>query len=209
MGDVVLGHAERAAQDERLEHRGVEPPVGLRHPGERAVGDRLVLERHAVGLAVEAVHVAERDARRRPAARARDGRASSSISKSRISASRIACCLARVVLEAGEQAVGGEDEQARVGERAEQHQHVAVLALAADLLGVHARGLVAVVAVGDQQLGVGERRLRARRSASGVRRPARACCACRRGRPPAANGSLGRDLLERAPGRAVAGRGRG
>ena len=34
-----------------------------------------------------------------------------------------------------------------------------MVALAADLLGVHARGLVAVVAVGDQQLGVGERHL--------------------------------------------------
>ena len=50
-----------------------------------------------------------------------------------------------------------EDEQPRVGERAEQHQHVAVIALAADLLGVHARGLVAVVAVGDQELGPGQR----------------------------------------------------
>ena len=37
-------------------------------------------------------------------------------------------------------------------ERDEAHQHVAVLALAADLLGVHARGLVAVVTIGDQQL---------------------------------------------------------
>jgi hypothetical protein len=34
-----------------------------------------------------------------------------------------------------------------------------VLALAADLLGVHARGLVAVMAVGDEQLGGGERLL--------------------------------------------------
>ena len=42
-------------------------------------------------------------------------------------------------------------------ERDEAHQHVAVRALAADLVGVDARGLVAVVAVGDQQLGVAER----------------------------------------------------
>ena len=55
--------------------------------------------------------------------------------------------------------MGGEDGQARVGQRAEEHQHVAVLALAADLVGVDARGLVAVVAVGDQQLGVGQRGL--------------------------------------------------
>jgi hypothetical protein len=53
--------------------------------------------------------------------------------------------------------VGGEDGEARVLERDEAHEHVAVLALAADLVGVDARGLVAVVAVGDQQLGLGER----------------------------------------------------
>jgi hypothetical protein len=53
--------------------------------------------------------------------------------------------------------VGREHGQARVLERDEAHQHVAVIALAADLLRVDARGLVAMVAVGDQQLGVGER----------------------------------------------------
>ena len=53
--------------------------------------------------------------------------------------------------------MGGEDGQARVLERDEAHQRVAVRALAADLVGVGAGGLVAVVAVGDQQLGVGER----------------------------------------------------
>jgi hypothetical protein len=42
--------------------------------------------------------------------------------------------------------------------------------LAADLLGVDARGLVAVVAVGDQQLGVGERALE-RGDAAGVGDP--------------------------------------
>ena len=67
--------------------------------------------------------------------------------------------LRAVVLQAAEQAVRGEDEQARVLERHEQHEHVAVVALAADLLRVHARGLVAVVAVRDQELGVGERAL--------------------------------------------------
>ena len=44
----------------------------------------------------------------------------------------------------------------------QEHQHVAVLALAADLVGVDAGGLVAVVAVGDQELGVGERALKGR-----------------------------------------------
>ena len=61
----------------------------------------------------------------------------------------------------------GEDGQARVLERDEAHQHVAVLALAADLVGVHARGLVAVVAVGDEQLGVLQR-LPGRRDRGGV-----------------------------------------
>ena len=75
--------------------------------------------------------------------------------------------LGAVVLQAGEQPVGGEDCEPGVLERAQEHQHVAVLALAADLLGVHAGGLVAVVAVGDQQLGAGQRRLQ-RRDCVGV-----------------------------------------
>ena len=58
--------------------------------------------------------------------------------------------------EAGEQAVGGEDGEAGVVEAGQRHQRVVVRALAADLVAVGARGLVAVVAVGDQQLGAGE-----------------------------------------------------
>ena len=71
---------------------------------------------------------------------------------------------------AADEAVGREDRQARVLQRDEAHEHVAVRALAADLLGVHARGLVAVVAVGDQQLGGGERRAGRPRSPPGRRR---------------------------------------
>ena len=62
----------------------------------------------------------------------------------------------RVVGEAGEQAVGGEDGEAGVVEAGQRHQRVAVRALAADLVAVGAGGLVAVVAVGDQQLGAGQ-----------------------------------------------------
>ena len=62
----------------------------------------------------------------------------------------------RVVGEAGEQAVGGEDGEAGVVEPGQRHQRVVVRALAADLVAEGARGLVAVVAVGDQQLGAGE-----------------------------------------------------
>ena len=52
--------------------------------------------------------------------------------------------------------MGGEDGQAGVVETGQRHQRVAVRALVADLLRVGAGGLVAMVAVGDQQLGVGQ-----------------------------------------------------
>ena len=52
--------------------------------------------------------------------------------------------------------MGGEDGEAGVVEPGQRHQRVVVRALAADLVAVGAGGLVAVVAVGDQQLGVGE-----------------------------------------------------
>ena len=58
-----------------------------------------------------------------------------------------------LAVEARDQPVRREHLEARVLERDEAHQHVAVRSLAADLLGVDARGLIAVVAVGDQQLG--------------------------------------------------------
>ncbi len=48
-----------------------------------------------------------------------------------------------------------EDREPGILERDEAHEDVAVLALAADLLGVGLHRLVAVVAVGDQQLGLG------------------------------------------------------
>ena len=128
-------------------------------PRERAVGDRLVLERDPVGLLVEGVHVAEGDPAVVPPARARAASASSSTSKSRISTSRIASCLAVSSLRPVSSRWVGKTSRPGSDERAEQHQHVAVLALAADLVGVHARGLVAVMAVGDQQLGVGQRHL--------------------------------------------------
>ncbi len=59
----------------------------------------------------------------------------------------------RVGGEAGEEAVGGEDGEAGVVEPGQRHQRVVVRALAADLVAEGAGGLVAVVAVGDQQLG--------------------------------------------------------
>ena len=55
--------------------------------------------------------------------------------------------------------MGGEHRQPRILQRDQAHQHVAVVTLAADLLGVDPRGLVAMMAVGDQQLGVLQRRL--------------------------------------------------
>src|SRR4051812_14778007 len=64
VADVILGQAERALQDERLEDRGVQAPVGRGLVGERAIGDRLVLERQPERppeVAVEVPH------RQRPA----------------------------------------------------------------------------------------------------------------------------------------------
>ena len=50
----------------------------------------------------------------------------------------------------------GEHRQSGILERDQAHEHVAVRTLAADFLGVDACGLVAMVAVGYEQLGVGE-----------------------------------------------------
>ena len=76
---------------------------------------------------------------------------SSSIVKSRRSACASASCLGEVKLV--DQPVGGEHRQTGILQRHEAHHHVAMGALAADLLGVHASGFVAMMPVGDQQLG--------------------------------------------------------
>jgi hypothetical protein len=52
--------------------------------------------------------------------------------------------------------VGREDREARVLQRDEAHEHPAGVRLVGLLGGVGARGLVAVVAVGDEQLRVAE-----------------------------------------------------
>ncbi len=62
-------------------------------------------------------------------------------------------------VEALDEAMGGEHREPGILERHQAHQHVAVIALPAHLLGIGARGLIAVVAVGDQQLGVARRGL--------------------------------------------------
>ena len=56
--------------------------------------------------------------------------------------------------------MGGEDRETGVAQRDEAHERVTVGAVAADLVRVSARGLVAVVAVGDQQLGSAQLLLR-------------------------------------------------
>jgi len=92
-----------------------------------------------------------------------------------------ALALLGIVGQPLEQAVGGKDGQAGVVERGQRHQRVAVRALAADLVAVGAGGLVAVMAVGDQQLGAGKlgrHPPRARRGRRFARRGAR----CRRRR---------------------------
>ena len=60
--------------------------------------------------------------------------------------------LAARLVEPGDEPVGGEDLEPRVLERDEAHEHVP----GAALLVVDAGGLVAVVPVGDQQLGAGQ-----------------------------------------------------
>ena len=107
-----------------------------------------------------------------------------------------------VVLQPGQQPVGREHEQARVGERAEQHQHVLVRSLAADLLRVDPRGLVAVVAVGDQQLGVGQRHLELGDQVLVGGAPDRVLRAVEVGRRCERRGAG--DLIHRASGGAVA-----
>ena len=74
------------------------------------------------------------------------------MSKSRAQSVASASCVSRTSSPLTRRWV--EDRQPRVLERDQAHQHVAMLALAADLVSVGAGGLVAVVAVGDQQLGV-------------------------------------------------------
>ena len=94
----------------------------------------------------------------------------------------------------------GKIEEPGVLQRHEQHEHVAVIALAADLVRVDARGLVAVVAVGDQQLGVGQRALEGG-DVVGVGDPpeARSSCPRRRSRPRTAPRSVTCASVSRAP----------
>ncbi len=54
--------------------------------------------------------------------------------------------------------MGGVDREAGVVEAGQRHQRVVVIALAADLVAVGDRGLVAMVTVGDQQLRIGKQR---------------------------------------------------
>ena len=119
------------------------------------------------------------------------------MSKSRRASPRMALCLSASSFRSVSRRWVGKIESPGSSSAHEQHQHVAVLALAADLLRVHARGLVAVVAVGDQQLGVGERALERGDRGRG-RRPARG------GSRPLVVGHvrerlLARDLRERLP----------
>jgi hypothetical protein len=114
MRDVVLRHPQRAAQDERLEHGGVEAAVGRGHAGELAVGDRLVLQRHSKRPLEEGVHVAEGDASVIGGG-LELGRVGQLLDLE-VGAEHVADgdLLVPVVLQPGQQAVCGEHEQARV-----------------------------------------------------------------------------------------------
>ncbi len=69
-----------------------------------------------------------------------------------VPADRLGERLVLIGAQAADQPVGREHGEARVLERDKAHEHVAVRAIAANLLGVHPGRLVAVMAVGDQQL---------------------------------------------------------
>ena len=67
--------------------------------------------------------------------------------------------LLALAIEPSHQTVGGEHGQAGILQGDEAHEDVAVLSLAAQLLGVGVGGLIAMMAVGDQELGVAGGRL--------------------------------------------------
>ena len=101
-----------------------------------------------------------------------------------------------VVVEAGHQAVRREDGQAGVLQRDEAHQDVVGARL---LLLVDAGGLVAVMAVGDQQLGVLERGLEGRRSRR-RRRSRQSLWTVPSSSVTSPQGALSRERLDGVPG---------
>ncbi len=87
-------------------------------------------------------------------------RGTSSARKSRAMAS--ASAWRAGLVEAADEAVGGKDGEAGVLQGDQAHQHIPVRSLAADLLRVGLCGLVTVMAVCDQQLGIAQRLLNGR-----------------------------------------------
>ncbi len=176
--DVVLAHPQRALQQQRLGDRGVEPAVGGRLARQRGVGDRRVLERQPQRAVVVRVEVADPDAAVRRAARARRRRPPRR--PSRAGSPRAARRDASSSSPVSRRWVGKIVSPGSLSET----RHISTWrcgAVAADLLRVRARGLVAVVAVGDQQLG-GRAAPPARRRSRPGRRRARADGSCRRRR---------------------------
>ena len=180
MSSSLMSRAPR--RNERLEHGRVEPAVGLRHAGERLVGDPLVLERHPEGLLEEAVHVPERDSRpvggRLELARvARAARSRSRASRRRGSRS---ACRCRPSARSGGDGLG---RRAAPGRRAPR--------AASARSGGRPRRRPRPRRRARSRSGGARRRSGARRRAEGAlergdarrgRRPARARCACPRGR---------------------------
>ncbi len=74
-----------------------------------------------------------------------------------VAAKRVGELLVLVGPQAPHEPVGREHGQAWILQGDEAHQNIAVRPFAADLLRVDARGLVAVVTVGDQQLRIAQR----------------------------------------------------
>ena len=146
----------RVFEEELLQRRRVEPPVGLRAVPQRRLEQLRVLGAQPPGLQVVGVHVPE--AARRVAIVGHQ-LVLTDLTQLEAGFCRVADPLALFVVQVLQQAVRREDRQAGVLERDQRHQHVVGGAAGSQLpllARVGHRGLVAVMAVGDQQLALGQ-----------------------------------------------------
>ena len=149
--DVIGAHPEDPLQHELLEDGRVEGAVGLGVPRERPIKSRVGGQSQPVGAIELRVEVAE------------DADSFHAVGVELIFRDLIdleellqpgaeGLLLGGIVGESRNQAMGGKDGQPGVLQRDEGHQDVVGGTAGTDLALVGERGLVAVVAVGDQQL---------------------------------------------------------
>ena len=133
MVDVLIGHPQRALEDQRFEHRGVEPPVRLGAVGQGCVGDRGILQRQHVRAPGERVDVPDLDGV--GVTPGLERRSVFEWLQVEVAPDRVRQRLVLFGRQAANQPVGGEHGQPGVLERHQAHQDVAVRSLAADLVG--------------------------------------------------------------------------